>query len=252
MRILISNDDGITSPGLYALYSYMKQIGLVHVVAPEAEQSATGHAITLEYPLRVKDYAMEDGFIAHAVTGTPADCTKIALRALLPEKPDILISGINRGANLGVSVIYSGTVSAATEGCILGIPSIAISLTSFKSVDYEVAGTFAVELVQWVFKNSLPKGVLLNVNIPAVSKEQIQGVKVTRLSRSRFEEFFDKRVDPQGRVYYWLSGNVLESSTEADLDDNANKKNYITVTPLHFDLTAKEYLDHFKAVEKIY
>ena len=251
MKILVVNDDGIKSKGLYTLYKSLSFIAQVTVVAPEKERSATAHAITLEHPIRVRDYYFEDGFKAYAVSGTPADCTKIAINTILDEKPDLVVSGINQGANLGISVIYSGTVSAATEGCILGIPSFAVSLTSFEDQDFSYAGSFAKKVAQLVYQDGLPDGVLLNINIPSVPQDQIKGVKITNQSRTRFMEYFDKRIDPQERVYYWLSGELVKMSDDESLDSYATDKNYVSITPLQVDRTAKEYIQHLKKLENI-
>ena len=172
-RILITNDDGIYSKGIYALWQAMNELGHTFVVAPDNEQSAKSHSITINNPLRVQEIERENGFKGYAVSGTPADCAKIAVRSLMIDYPDILISGINQGANLGTNLIYSGTVSAAAEGSMLGISSIAISLASFKADDYLVAKKVAIDVVQYVINNKLPKGTLLNVNVPICKENMI-------------------------------------------------------------------------------
>jgi len=180
LRILLTNDDGINAPGLYALYKEMKKHGKVYIVAPDSEKSAVGHAITLSDPLRVENFYKNGEFYGYAVNGTPSDCVKIAYWAL-EITPDILISGINLGSNTGINIIYSGTVSAATEGMFLNIPSFAISLTTFTNPDFTIAARFAARLSKIILKHGLPKGTLLNVNVPAVeSEDQIAGVMITR------------------------------------------------------------------------
>lgn len=252
MKILVLNDDGIQAPGIYALYQAMNQLADdVWVVAPDNERSASGHSITLDRPLRVKKYLFEDGFHGYSVNGTPADCAKLAIRAILDEVPDLVVSGINRGSNLGMSVIYSGTVSAATEGCILGIPSIAFSLTSFEAKDYSAAAYFAQQIVQNIHLKSWPKDVLLNVNIPYLSQDKIKGIRITSQSNSRFIEFFDKRIDPQERDYYWLSGNMMTDETHEEHDDYLIRQSYVSVTPLKLDRTDQINKSFFKNLEDI-
>lgn len=246
-RILISNDDGINAPGLYALYEEMKKIGEAVIVAPDSERSAVGHAITLSDPLRVWNFEKNGSFFGYAVNGTPADCVKIAYWALLEGKPDLVVSGINLGSNTGINAIYSGTVSAATEGTILEIPSFAISLTTYKSPDFSFAAKFAKNLAKIILEKGLPRGTLLNVNVPAVKEEDIQGVVITRQGQANYEERFDKRVDPQNRVYYWLTGKKVEIVEEHDVDDTAILNKKVSITPLHYDLTNYPFLDELKS-----
>ncbi len=206
MNILLTNDDGIYAEGIRVLYESLRDLGDVTVVAPDTERSAVGHAITLSDPLRVKKVTSGNKFFGYATTGTPADCVKLAIRAILRKRPDIVISGINLGPNTGYSVLYSGTVSGATEGAILNIPSFAISLATFENPDYRVAAGFAKKLARLIMNNKgIPQGTLLNVNIPAVAKKNIKGVKIVRQSRTAIEERFDKRQDPRKRTYYWLT-----------------------------------------------
>ena len=246
MKILLTNDDGINSEGIYSLYGQAKKIGDVTIVAPDAEQSAVGHAITLSQPLRVKEIMRNRHFYGYAVNGTPADCVKLGVRAILKSKPDIIVSGINLGPNLGTDVIYSGTVSAATEGTILGIPSFAISLVTYKNPDYEYAASFARRLIRLIARQGLPQDTLLNVNVPAVPKDKIKGVKITHQSKSRFIEVFDKRKDPRERTYYWLTGEMSRMEGDGEADDVAVKENYISITPIHFDMTDYGYLGELK------
>ena len=239
MKILLTNDDGIHAPGLYALHQVLKRDHDLHIVAPEAEMSAVGHAITLVDPIRVKRVNKNGAFFGHAVSGTPADCVKIAVQEILDPPPDIILSGINLGNNVGVNILYSGTVSAATEGAFLGIPSAAISLGIQKTVDFSFAARFSLKIVGFLAENGLKDGTALNVNIPPVPAEEITGVCLARQGTSRFEERFEKRRDPRGNVYYWLSGETFIENGNPDNDSAALKRNKITITPIHYDLTAE-------------
>ena len=209
MRILLTNDDGIYAPGLMALYEALRAEHHLDIVAPETEMSAVGHAITLTSPLRVREIAKEGALFGHAVSGTPADCVKIAIQELLPLAPEIVLSGINLGANVGVNVLYSGTVSAATEGAFLGIPSAAISLATHQQPDFRFAAEFAKEVIAFMVKSGLREGTALNVNVPALPPDQIKGISITRQGTSRFVERYERRSDPRGNVYYWLMGEKV-------------------------------------------
>ena len=240
--ILLSNDDGIFAPGLYALYEEVSKLGEVKVVAPDSEQSAVGHAITLRNPLRAFTWMRYGEPFGTAVIGTPADCIKLALADFVERKPDLLISGINQGTNTGVDILYSGTVSAATEGAVNRIPSIAISLASFTYEDFEPAARFASELAKKVLDTGLPAGTFLNVNVPALPENEIKGVKWTRQGLSRYVERFDKRIDPKGRPYYWMDGDKVTDDVNGCTDDKAVAEDYISVTPINYDLTDKKFL----------
>jgi 5'-nucleotidase len=244
--ILVTNDDGVYAPGIYALYQAMRDLGSAHVVAPESERSAVGHALTISDPLRVWAVDRYGETFGHAVNGTPADCVKLAVKAILNKKPDLVVSGINQGPNTAINVIYSGTVSAATEGTIMGIPSMAFSLASFRISDFDFAARFATHLAKKVLENGLPDGTLLNVNIPALPADQILGVKITRQGKGRYEEYFEKRVDPMNRNYYWLAGKKLQLDKESDVDDVAVLERYVAITPIQFDLTDYKVLDQLK------
>lgn len=238
LSILISNDDGIFSEGIATLIREIKAIADVTVVAPETQQSAVGHAITVHRPLRVREVQKEGAFFGYAVDGTPADCVKLATRHLMPAKPDLVISGINHGSNTAISVIYSGTVSAATEGTILGVPSFAVSLTSFESnVDYSYAARFARRLALTVIERGLPNGTLLNVNVPPVPEEQIRGVVITKQGKSIWNDEFEARRDPGNRQYFWLKGELVELDNEEDIDQRAILNNMVSITPIQYDLT---------------
>lgn len=248
MKLLISNDDGIYALGVRSLANSLAEAGHeVTVVCPDQERSATGHGLTLHHPIRAE--IIEDlfypGVKAWACSGTPADCVKLALWALLDRPPDLVLSGVNHGSNLGTDVLYSGTVSAAMEGVIEGIPAIAFSLCSFASRDFSAAAAFARLLVAQLEAHPLPELLLLNVNVPAVGREAIAGVKVTRQGIRRYVDLFDKRVDPRGRTYYWLAGEVLEDVEQppeltdlAVTDVQAVRDNYIAVTPLQYNMTS--------------
>lgn len=238
--VLLTNDDGIFAPGINALRSRMEQIeGLeVWAVAPDRERSASGHAITMYRPLFPTQVEFPGATApCYSVTGTPADSAKLAIEALLPRRPDLVISGINRGANLGTDLFYSGTVAAALEGPILGIPAIACSLDSWESLDYSVAADFTADLALKVLKEGMPSGTLLNVNVPALPREQIKGVRVTKMGRRLYRDQWDRRVDPRGRTYYWLAGELMELENEADSDVAATEAGYISVSPVQLDLT---------------
>lgn len=243
--ILVCNDDGIGAPGIVALASAMEGLGEIVVVAPIDEQSAVGHAITVRNPVRAHGYPFEipSGRIsAHAVTGTPADCVKLAVNQLLPRKPDLVVSGINRGPNTAVNVIYSGTVSAATEAAILGIDAVAFSHCAWTVTDYEASGIIARRIAKRVMHLGLPPGILLNVNIPDLPIEKIRGIMPTRQARSRWEESFSERRDPFDQPYYWLSGKFVNLDQGDETDLSAIDAGYVSVTPLHYDLTAYEFL----------
>lgn len=245
--ILLTNDDGIHSEGLLSLYRKLKTIGTVLTIAPLVEQSAVGHAITVSDPLRVIEIPMENNDIMYGVTGTPADCVKIAVRALLDRKPDLVMSGINLGSNTAVNILYSGTVSAATEGTILGIPSAAISLSVHDYGDFSVAAKTGRKVAQLILTQGLPKGTLLNVNVPAVPEEAITGIRITRQGMSHFQEFYEKKTDPRGRVYYWLCGEMLElDGNDPCTDTSALKENAISITPIRYQLTDDSFLNTLK------
>ena len=247
MAILLVNDDGIYSPGLLALYKKFRDEYDVVIVAPDREQSSVGHAITLSDPVRIHEVVQDGKFFGYAVSGTPADCVKLAVRVILKRPPNLIISGINQGANVGASLIYSGTVSAATEGTMLSIPSIAVSLdTRRPDADFSVAAEFTLEIAKKVLKFGLPAGVSLNINIPALPREKIKGIRITRQAITYFDDFFERRIDPQGRTYYWMSGTMVEIDRGEDSDLMALKEGYISITPIKYNLTAAEYFDSLK------
>ena len=241
--ILITNDDGIDSSGIYALWQAMCEIGNPIIVAPSKEQSAASHSITLNRPLNVKYISRNCGFKGWSVNGTPADCTKLGVKTILDQKPDLIISGINQGANLGVNLIYSGTLSAATEGALLGIPSIAISLASFNTDDYRASKIVAIEMAKYLLKNKVPKGTLLNVNVPYGNPEDIKGKRITRQGNQYFKDEFEKRTDPRKNTYYWIKGELIDNDSSIDYDGKAIADNYISITPINFNLTNESYFN---------
>ncbi|MDD5540411.1 MAG: 5'/3'-nucleotidase SurE [Candidatus Marinimicrobia bacterium] len=240
--ILVTNDDGIGAPGINFLAKAMQKVGEVIVVAPDSEKSAVGHAITLTDPIRVMNYDKNGLWHGYSVSGTPSDCVKIADGALLERRPDLVISGINLGSNAGINVIYSGTVSAATEGTILGISSIAISLTTFTDPIFEPAADFAIKIARLVLAKGLPERTLLNINVPNVPFAQIRGVRITRQGMANFAELFDKRIDPRNRVYYWMDGKKAELAEGEDVDDVVIRENLISITPVKYDLTNYDFI----------
>ncbi len=246
MRILLTNDDGIYAKGIEVLYTALSKEHEVTVVAPETEQSAVGHAITWLNPLRVNLVNRNGSFFGYALTGTPADCVKIAINELLDQIPHLVVSGINLGANVGVNVIYSGTVSAATEGAVLGIPSIAVSIDAFEPTDFSAAEKFIPKLVNMVGERSLPPGVSLNVNIPNLSAPEVRGVRVTHQGRMKSLERYDRRIDPRNHIYYWLCNSLIEKDADPSADSSALADGFISVTPIQHDLTSYPMLDGLK------
>lgn len=246
LRILVSNDDGIDSPGIRALATALRSLGHVDVVAPDTQQSAVGHALTVSVPLRVHPYERDGGHFGWAVNGKPADCIKLAVSRLLPHRPDLVVSGINHGRNTAVSLLYSGTVSAATEGTLLGIPSIAFSLDSFAlDADFTYAAKVAAWLVSRVAGQTLPKGVLLNVNIPAGDESAIKGVRLAKQGESWWNDSYEQRNDPMGRPYYWLTGEYMIDGPEGS-DDHMLNEGYVTITPIHYRLTDEAMLEQLR------
>ncbi len=245
MLILLTNDDGIQAPGLVALYRELTKLGDVHVVAPETVQSATGHGITITAPLLTNKVTVEDGFTGIAVDGRPADCVKLAVANLLPRQPDLVVSGMNSGANVGINVIYSGTVAAAIEAGFLGLPAIAISLLLSNGipVDFKRASHFARKTIEQILKSGLGAGQVANVNVPALnSNDNPRGIKVVRQCTRPFIDQYEQRKDPRGRDYFWNSSVFTLGESEDDTDVAALRDGWITVTPLQFDLTDQREL----------
>lgn len=238
--ILVSNDDGITAPGIRTLVETVKQLGEVVVVAPDSPQSGMGHAITINDPLRMhKSNVFGEEVRAYECSGTPADCVKIAIDKVLDRKPDLLVSGINHGSNSSINVIYSGTMSAAMEGAIDGITAIGFSLLDYAwDADFTACKTIVHEIASKVLKEGLPINTLLNVNIPKGPLSKIKGIKVCRQAKAKWVEEFDQRDDPYGRTYYWLTGEFKQTEHGEDTDVFALNSNFVSVVPCQFDLTA--------------
>lgn len=236
--ILITNDDGITSPGIRALVEAVKDLGKVVVVAPDKPQSGMGHAITIGQPLRLHPSNVFGDIEAYSTSGTPVDCVKLAVDKILHRKPDICLSGVNHGANHSINVIYSGTMSAALEAAIESIPSIGFSLLDFSiEADFEGSIMYARMIVEQVLNKKLDKHLCLNVNIPAVPAKLIKGFRICRQAYAKYEEDFDERTDPHGRKYYWLTGEFVNFDKGQDTDVWALKHNYVSIVPVQFDLT---------------
>ena len=237
MRILLTNDDGILAEGLIALYEELKGDFELSVVAPETEMSAVGHAITLSNPLRVRQFKRNGVFFGYGVSGTPADCVKIAVQEILKQRPDMIISGINLGSNVGINLLYSGTVSAATEGAFLGFPSVAISLNTKTNPDFGFAARFSRRIIRFVMESGLKKRTALNVNIPAIPEDQIKGISFTTQDLVTQRDRYERRSDPRGNVYYWLAGETPVEESVPNTDLKVLMENRITITPITFDLT---------------
>ncbi|MFQ6612217.1 MAG: 5'/3'-nucleotidase SurE [Fidelibacterota bacterium] len=246
-NILIANDDGIYADGIYALWEAMREIGNVTVVAPDTEKSAVGHAITLSDPIRIQEVKRGNGFRGFSVDGTPADCVKIAVQSIMDSPPDFIASGINAGANVGKSLIYSGTLSAATEGTILGIPSMAISFNSVKGGNLEPSKVIAQKLVKIILQHGLPRGTLLNVNVPTLPVEKIKGFRITKQGNIYFKDRFEKREDPRGRLYYWMTGNVVDPDPSIDYDGKALSEGFVSITPIQFQMTNLIFMEQLKS-----
>jgi 5'-nucleotidase len=245
-HILVTNDDGVSAPGLYTLVSELRHLGKVSVLAPDRNWSAGGHVKTLDRALRVREVLLADGSVAHASDGAPSDCVALACLGYFKEPIDLVVSGINVGANLGHDVTYSGTVTAAMEAGIAGLPGIAVSLEvpegHIGEIDYRPAARAARTIVEHVIEKGLPPEILLNVNIPFLSDEQIQGFRLTRQGLRVYHSRLDERIDPRGRPYYWIGGDAPTGVSEQGTDIGALAEGYISITPLQLDLTAYHVL----------
>ncbi len=247
MRILITNDDGIMSEGIATLAREISKIAEVHVVAPDVERSATGHAITIRNPLWAKEVKFGNEFFGYAVNGTPADCVKLGVQAILKDKKvDLVLSGINKGANLGTDLMYSGTVSGALEGALMEVPSIAISSCSNSNPNFSSAAKVVIELIEKLDLNEFPKFSALNVNVPAVTYDELKGYKLTRQSKRRFQDFFEARKDPFGNTYYWMLGEIIEDDPGEDADYYAVRSNYVSVTPITIFYNDLKFMEKLK------
>lgn len=237
--ILVVNDDGITAPGIAALVEAVKPLGNVVVIAPDSPQSGMGHAITIAEPLRLDPVNIFDDVTSYQTSGTPADCVKLAVSKVLHKKPDLVVSGINHGSNSSINVIYSGTMSAAVEAAIEGIPSVGFSLTNYShQADMSDAARIAGFIAKKLLEETLPPNTLLNVNIPYLKFSEIKGIRICRQARAKYKEEFDERIDPHGRKYYWLVGNFINFDNGDDTDEWALANGYVSVVPVQFDMTA--------------
>ncbi|HPD56768.1 MAG TPA: 5'/3'-nucleotidase SurE [Smithellaceae bacterium] len=247
---LLTNDDGIYAKGLGSLYEELSRDARCLIVAPEIEQSAVGHAVTIFRPLMVRRATKNNNFLGYAVYGTPADCVKIGVKELAQEPVDLVVSGINRGSNAGINVIYSGTVSAATEAAIMGIPSLAVSLDTHKEADFTYAAKIARRMAWLILSNPYLRGSAINVNVPCLPEKEIKGVVVVKQGRGNVMESFEKRVDPRENTYYWVSGQYKSGADQADTDVQALAAGYVTVTPIQYDLTRYDLLDSLQQAVK--
>lgn len=245
--ILITNDDSIHAPGIRKLIEIMRPIGDVAVIASEQVMSGMGHAVTTKSPLMPRLLKEEPGYLEFITNGTPADNVKLGKHALLPKKPDLIVSGINHGSNAAINIVYSGTMAAALEGAIDGIPSIGFSLDDFSpSADFSHVAPFVDAITRKVLEQGLPEGVCLNVNIPKISDEPIKGIRTVRQAKARWVEEFEKRADPYGRAYYWMGGIFQNGDPRPDTDEKALAENYVAVVPVQVDFTAQTMLDKIK------
>jgi 5'-nucleotidase len=248
--ILLTNDDGVDMPELLALKNALAEIGQVVVVAPDHNWSAAGHTKTMHKPLRMVETRLADGSPAYTTNGAPSDCVSLAILGLLAKRPNLVVSGINRGANLGYDITASGTVGAAMEGVIFGLPAIAVSLDTFDPPDPEIlsyAARFAACLAEEVLQRGLPEETLLNVNVPYVPPGEIEGLEITRQGQQTYQDKLIKRQDPLGLTYYWLSGEAIGGSAEEGSDIGALARRRISITPIHLDLTAHPLIEELKA-----
>jgi 5'-nucleotidase len=241
--ILVTNDDGIYASGLRKLIEIARQLGRVVVVAPDSAMSGMSHAITVKVPLRLRKIAEEKDYAEYSCNGTPVDAMKLGEKVVIKGKPDIVLSGINHGSNASVNIIYSGTMAAVLEASIDGIPGIGFSLLDYShGADFSAVDDYVKVLIRGVLKNGLPSGTCLNVNIPAVKKDEIKGIKICRQAKGRWEEVFEERTDPHNRDYYWLSGAFKNGDAEEGTDSWALANNYISVVPVHVDFTAHQVI----------
>lgn len=248
MRILLTNDDGINAPGLAALRKAAADLGEVVVVAPDTERSGVAHSITLAQPLRIRRIYHGDEFFGFGINGAPADCVKLACREILGTMPDLLLSGMNLGANVAINVLYSGTVAAAIEGAMLGVPSVAFSLAETEKPDFDGAGRVAREVLGLILADGVPERTVLNVNLPGLARSALKGIRVTHQSRTAYHELYEKRVDPWGREYFWITGEMTRDfEREPDGDLRALKDGYVSITPIHFDMTHYQTMPALRA-----
>lgn len=245
--ILVSNDDGIYGPGLLPLRRALRRLGEVTVIVPDRQWSTSGHAKTMHKPLRIQPVTLADGSLAYASSGAPSDCIALAVLGLLRRQPDLVISGINLGANVGQDITYSGTLAAAFEGTVSGIPSVAASLDTYEEGDFAYAANFVTRLARKVLTRGLPRNVLLNVNVPNVPREEIAGVEITRLGRRLYRDKLIRRKDPRGRDYYWIGGpRPTGDAGEEGTDFWALAAHRVSVTPIRLDMTDQGFIEELK------
>ena len=246
--ILVTNDDGISAPGIRTLISAMNELGEVIVVAPDSPQSAMGHAITINSTLQCNQVKIDDGpQIEYSCSGTPADCVKLGINEILDKKPDICVSGVNHGSNSSINVIYSGTMSAAVEASIEGIPAIGFSLLDYSwNANFNEIKKYLINITKQALLNGIPKGNALNVNFPKLKEKDIKGIKICRQANAYWVEKFDKRVNPQGKEYYWLTGEFINKDNGHDSDEWALANGFISIVPVKFDLTDHENISYIK------
>ncbi len=248
--ILVTNDDSVNAKGIHALVEVAKQFGEVVVVAPDKPQSGMGHAITIHDPLRIKKTNLFEHIVAYSCSGTPVDCVKLAIYEIMHRKPDLILSGFNHGENSSTNVLYSGTMSAAIEGAMEGIPSIGFSLADYSAdADFEPAKFFATKIVMQVLKSKMEKGICLNVNIPKLSISAIKGIKVCSQAHAFWADRFEKRLDQFGQPYYWLTGEFSDSDKRSDTDLHALKHGFVSVVPTQYDLTCYCAIEKYKSLE---
>ncbi len=240
--ILVTNDDGVHSPGIMALLKAMKELGDVYIVAPDRERSAVGHALTLHRPLKAEELREQ----VYSVNGTPTDCVALGIHKILPRRPDLVASGINKGANLGDDVTYSGTVSAAIEGTIFGVPSFAISLVGDRPYHYETACQWAAEIARYILEKSLPYDTLLNVNVPNAPRDTVKGIRITKQGKRVYDGAIQEIYSPWGDKHYWIGGGSPYWEHGEDMDIQAVLSGFVSVTPLHLDLTNYVALEYLK------
>jgi 5'-nucleotidase len=248
MKILLCNDDGITAPGLLALYQVVRDLGEVTVVAPSAAKSAMSHAVTVGIPITCQKMHVHEQFWGYSVAGSPADCVKLALGELMPQRPDLVLSGINFGANVGIDIFYSGTVAAAAEGAMFGVTSIAVSLEIVQEADFERAGRIARKVIDSLLAGGIRPASLVNVNIPALEAGVPKGVRLARQSTLTYEDRFEKKANGQGETLYILRGDRIDAGPGGETDLHALREGYVSVTPLQFDLTDQAGLPKLASV----
>lgn len=253
MRLLLTNDDGINAKGIHELIKELNTIAEIYVVAPDRERSGTGHSITVFDPIKAVETKIPGTKKGWIVGGTPVDCVKLAIARLIDGKIDLVISGINHGSNLGTDVLYSGTVSAAAEGVIMGCPSISVSLNSFSSeADFSFSAQFTRRVITAVLPEGIEKTTLLNINVPALPQDDIKGVRITKLGLRNYDNLFEERRDPRGNAYYWLGGGVLQEEQHQDSDVYAVEQGNISITPIHLDLTDYQLMQKYRKIRTTY